>query len=252
MFGENLTGATLTDANLTDADLTGSRLTNADLDGATITGTIWSQVIWSNTICPNGLNSNKYLAGCFSTLDTEPPVADPGVPYGTPGLHGWWISPVTVYWNWTDDGTINTSECQTSASTKASGDPITLTATCTDLAGNVGTASLSLKIDNTRPVVSVTGVRNGARYVLGHVPHAGCRTTEAVSGVGTPARARVIGGRHGLGRFTATCAGAVSVAGTRQARAIRVSYTVVRRKRRAASVRHVADAADVTAAIYFR
>jgi len=230
MWNENLTAATLSDANLSGADLTGARLTNGNLDGATVTSaTIWSQVIWSNTICPNGVNSDKYLAGCFSTLDTQPPVANPEVSSGTPGRHGWWISPVTVNWFWTDNGTIVSSECQNSTSTKASGDPVTLTATCTDLAGNVGTASLKLKIDNTRPKVSVTGVRKGAKYVLGRVPRAGCRTTEMVSGVATRARVRISGGLHGVGRFTAICSGAVSVAGTTQVHAVRVTYTVVRR-----------------------
>ncbi|HTZ93442.1 MAG TPA: pentapeptide repeat-containing protein [Streptosporangiaceae bacterium] len=244
MWNEDLTGASLTDANLSGADLTGARLTNGNLDGATYTSaTIWSQVLWSNTICPNGLNSNKYLAGCFSVLDTQPPVAHPGVPYGTPGLKGWWISPVTVYWFWTDNGTIVSSQCQNSTSTNASGDPVTLTASCTDLAGNVGTASVNLKIDNTRPRVSVTGVRNGARYLLGHVPRAACRTTEAISGVATRARLRVTGGRHGLGRFTATCSGAVSVAGTTQARPVRVTFTVVRRRRGGASAGPATDGA---------
>lgn len=232
MWNEELTGANLADANLSGADLTGARLANGDLDGATFTSaTIWSEVLWSNTICPNGLNSNKYLAGCFSALDTQPPVANPGVPYGTPGLNGWWISGVTVNWFWTDNGTIVPSECESSTSTKASGDPVTLTATCTDLAGNVGTASMALKIDNTRPRVTVTGVRKAAQYLRGHVPKAGCRTTDAVSGVSMRAQILVTGGRHGLGRFTATCTGAMSVAGTAQAHPVRVTYTVHRRRR---------------------
>jgi hypothetical protein len=77
-------------------------------------------------------------------------------------------------------------------------------------------------------VVQVTGVRNGVRYVLGHVPVAGCRTTESVSGVATRAHVKVTAtGSHGVGKFIATCTGAVSNAGTRQARPVQVSDTVV-------------------------
>jgi hypothetical protein len=113
--------------------------------------------------------------------------------------------------------------------TSGSGNPVRLHASCTNLAGIVGQAGYMAKVDLTRPVVRVTGVRNGARYVLGHVPRAGCRTTESVSGVAKPALLRITTtASHGVGKFTATCAGAVSVAGTLQARPVRVSYTVIR------------------------
>jgi hypothetical protein len=86
-----------------------------------------------------------------------------------------------------------------------------------------------VKVDLTRPVVKVTGVRNGGRYRRGHVPLAGCRSTDAVSGIGRRATLKVTTTRsHGLSTFTATCTGAVSKAGTRQLRPVRVRYTVVR------------------------
>lgn len=90
-------------------------------------------------------------------------------------------------------------------------------------------ASVTLKIDQTRPRVTVTGVRNHHTYRKGHVPIAGCRTTETISGVATPAKRKVTTtGKHGLGTFTVTCSGAVSIAGTRQARPQRITYTVIR------------------------
>jgi hypothetical protein len=134
---------------------------------------------------------------------------------------------VTVAWHWTDDGEINPAACTTSSTSSGNG-KLTLTASCTDMAGNVGKASYKVDVDTTRPAVSVTGVTSRARYVYGQVPAAGCTTTDAVSGVSVRATPKVTTtGKNGVGSFTATCAGAVSVAGYAQASPVRVSYTVV-------------------------
>jgi microsomal dipeptidase-like Zn-dependent dipeptidase len=94
------------------------------------------------------------------------------------------------------------------AQQSASGDAI-------DKAGNSATAAMTgVNIDRTAPAVSVTGVTDGAVYDLGAVPAAGCSTSDALSGVATPAGVAVAGGTsHGVGIFTVTCAGASDVAG---------------------------------------
>lgn len=56
-----------------------------------------------------------------------------------------------------------------------------------DLAGNKSVAGVSARIDKSAPVVAVTGVNNGATYVVGAVPAATCSTTDALSGVATQA-----------------------------------------------------------------
>lgn len=216
-----LDGANLDSANFTDADLT-----QADLDDATNYATAtWTGVTWDYTTCPNGKDSEDYVDGCFSAPDTTPPSAAPELE-GTLGSNGWYVTPVTVVWNWTDNVAINPNACTDTSATSSSGAQ-TLTATCQDPAGNVGTASVQVKVDLTRPSVSVTGVRSGAVYAKGKVPAAGCRTTEGVSGVATAAKVRVTTtGSNGVGKFTAACSGAVSVAGTSQAAAVQVTYTV--------------------------
>ena len=222
-----LASVNLADANLTGAQFAGANLTDASLDGATVTPANFTDVTWLNTICPDGSNSNKYVAGCFSALNTSKPTASPAVTSGTVGANGWYVSPVTVTWNWTDQGPINASACTESNQTSASGDPVTLTATCTDLAGNIGTASYSVKVDATRPDVRVTGVRQGATYALGDVPQAGCRSSDAISGIATQAHLTVTTvGHHGVGKFTAACAGAVTAAGLNQGSPVSVSYVV--------------------------
>lgn len=39
-----------------------------------MTNAVTASATWSNTICPDGTNSNSYIDGCFSALDTTPPV----------------------------------------------------------------------------------------------------------------------------------------------------------------------------------
>ncbi len=99
--------------------------------------------------------------------------------------------------------------------------------TCSDQAGNSSapaTAS-NIKIDKTAPVVSVTGVSQSGVYTLPNVPVAGCTTQDALSGVATQATVSVTGGNaNGVGTFTATCSGALDVAGNPGA--VSVTYAV--------------------------
>jgi uncharacterized protein len=90
-----------------------------------------------------------------------------------------------------------------------------LSGNCTDVAGNVSApASALVRIDKTAPAVSVVGVTNGAVYVLGAVPAASCSSSDALSGVATPATLGITGGTpNHTGQFTATCSGATDKAG---------------------------------------
>jgi uncharacterized protein YjbI with pentapeptide repeats len=222
----NLTGTTLTSADLTSTNLTDANLTDANLDGAATDNTVTTGVTWLNTTCPDGSNSNDHDSGCFSPFNTTPPVAHPRLLSAGTEVNGWFNAPVTVEWSWTDAGPLNYADCTLSSTTTASG-PITLTASCTDLAGHTATDSYKLKVDTTSPVVQVTGVAAKDQYVLGKVPQAGCSTTEAISGVEKAAKVSVsTGGTHGVGPFTATCAGAVSVAGNPQPAPVQAKYTV--------------------------
>lgn len=219
----NLTGSSLSNADLTDADLQGADLTNATLTGAVVNG-----ANWDGTICPDGMTAIKHEAeNCVSPLDTTPPAAHPAAS-GTAGQHGWFTSPtVAVGWNWTDSGTINPMACTLSST--ASGNGVhTLTASCLDQAGNQGAASDQIKIDTTAPVASVTGVRTNQIYRLGSVPAAHCNSSDHVSGIQTPARLKITTtGSHGVGDFSATCSGAISVAGQHQANPGQAFYTVL-------------------------
>lgn len=224
----DLTGANLSQADLSGASLTSASLTGTNLDGATVTGTDFTGVTWSDTTCPDGSNSNAHDSGCFSALDNAPPTSTPSLETGSgeSPVNGWFNEPVTVSWGWHDDGTINPAKCTRFSTTTTNG-PVTLTASCADIAGFTATASMSLKVDATTPVVKVTGVRKGQHYVIGKVPAPGCSTAETISGVATKAAVSVAtGGSGGVGPFTATCAGAVSVAGLPQSALVWAQYTI--------------------------
>jgi hypothetical protein len=253
---------------------------------------------------PYGNTSQPALADWKT--DRIPPLFGPTVTSGTAGNNGWYRSDVTVAWNWSDpDGSgIDSTNC-TRSSTSSSEGHLTLTAPCTDLAGNSNTAGYTVNVDKTAPtisaaaisqpnangwynanvtvhftctdtvsgvascppdqvlsseglavsstaqsatdvagntsaksnvvtvaidkaapVVSVTGVTNGAAYTLGNVPTPACSTTDALSGVATPASLQITcGTSNGVGSFTATCSGALDKAGN-AAPAASATYTV--------------------------
>lgn len=77
-----------------------------------------------------------------------------------------------------------------------------------------GVAYLAVPVDNAPPVVTVTGVAEGATYLLGQVPAAACSTIDPLSGVAAEATLSVTGGdANNVGQFTATCSGAVDKVG---------------------------------------
>jgi hypothetical protein len=144
-------------AALDQTDLQGANLTGANLAGAT----------WTDVTCPDGTNSDASSPQvCAAHL--APPVAKPAVVSGTSGTHGWYVSPVTVGWNWTDsDGTIPAT-CPAASTTSGNG-TINLNVSWTDSNGTVGSATATVRVDTTRPVVTLAGPRDAAIYTAGHV-----------------------------------------------------------------------------------
>ena len=88
-------------------------------------------------------------------------------------------------------------------------------------------AYFAIARDTVPPLVFVTGVTEGATYLLGTVPVAGCTTTDDAAGVKTPATLQITGGdANGVGSITATCTGAVDKVGN-VAADVSVHYVVV-------------------------
>jgi len=131
--------------------------------------------------------------------------------------NGWNNAPVAV--NFTcGDALSGIQTCTPSSSLNGDGAGQSATGTALDNADNSASATVSgINIDLTAPVVSVTGVTQGATYTVGSVPPAGCNTTDALSGVATNATVTLSGGQTvgggTVGLITANCSGATDKAG---------------------------------------
>lgn len=88
----------------------------------------------------------------YSCTDTTGPTARPWH-FDRANEHGWNSEAVTIRWRWTDaDLGIDPDECDLATHVAAAG-VSTVSASCADLAGNVGTASYTVRVDDTPPVL---------------------------------------------------------------------------------------------------
>jgi hypothetical protein len=173
------------------------------------------------------LAGNQGSASYTVKLDTTAPTISAAAS-SSPNASGWYNGDVTVAFSCADilSGVPN---CPANQTLSGEGSAISSTAqTATDLAGNSSAPSnvVTVQIDRTAPLVSVTGVTNGASYTLGSVPTAGCSTNDPLSGVATQAAVSLSGGNpDGTGSFTVTCSGASDLAGNTAS--VSVSYEVL-------------------------
>jgi len=120
--------------------------------------------------------------------DSAAPTASPSQSPAANGA-GWNMTDVTVNWNWTDNpggSGIDTANCTVSSTSTGEGVARVLSATCKDLAGNMGYASYTVKVDKTKPTLSPTvspnpvmlnspaAVESGAADSLSGLAVAGC------------------------------------------------------------------------------
>jgi Glycine rich protein len=155
----------------------------------------------TNATLTAGVRSGDGLITITYTPDTTAPTASPAVTSGTPGANGWYLSDVTVSWNWSDNAGgfgIDPNNC-TSSSTSSGEGTLELTASCKDLAGNQGSASSTVKVDTTRPTISAaaTSQPNTAGWyntpvtvhfncsdALSGIPDGACPTDQILSAEG--------------------------------------------------------------------
>jgi uncharacterized protein YjbI with pentapeptide repeats len=233
LSGANLSSADVTYANLSFADLSNADLhyadlSYADLTGADLTGASTVRVRWTGATCPDSYLAEQHAYGsCVEPLlDTTPPTDAPVVT-STAGTGGWYTSDVSVTWNWSDAGSgIDPAYCTQVSGSSGEGSGVVVASSCQDLAGNSASDAIAFQIDKRAPTVTVSGVTDGAQYVLGSVPVVGCSTTDSTSMVATAASVAVAPGPNAVGTLTATCSGAVDNAGN-QASPVSVSYTVI-------------------------
>jgi hypothetical protein len=178
--------------------------------------TTWSTSSGEGTVTLNA--SCQDVAGNVATasytvkVDKTPPTAAPTALPPANGA-GWNRGNVTVNWNWTDKGGsgIEPANCTTSSTSSVEG-TITLNASCQDVAGNVGTASYTLKVDKVAPTVTYAG--NAGTYSLLAAVAITCTPADGLSGVASSTCANASGPAwsYGAGSHTLS-ATATDVAG---------------------------------------
>jgi hypothetical protein len=109
----------------------------------------------------------------------------------TPGANGngWNNVDVSVSFTCTD-ALSGVASCGPNQTLSSEGANHSATGTAVDLAGNTASTMVGgINIDKISPLVTVTGVSDGATsYTFGAVPAAGCSTTDFLSGVEPPQR----------------------------------------------------------------
>jgi hypothetical protein len=162
--------------------------------------------------CSDALGNLGTASYSVNVDKTGPDAAPSKSPAAT--SYGWNNTDVTVTWNWADPGGsgIDPAHCDTSTASTGEGAVVPVTGSCSDVAGNTGSGSTTVKVDKARPVTTVTGVTAGATYLLG-APAPWCSSTDDRSGVALEATPALSGGTSGVGTITATCSGATDKAG---------------------------------------
>jgi hypothetical protein len=170
----------------------------------------------------------------FKLDKTVPTLSLAFTPDSPDGNNGWWktLGGVPFAWTCSDatsgiDNSFDSGCPDPTLGTVTSQGTTNFADQVKDMAGNLSVAvNRDLKLDNVAPDVAVTGVSNGATYILGSVPPAGCSTTDLTSGVATYASLSVTGGNvNGVGSFTAACNGAEDNAGNTNSAF--VTYSVI-------------------------
>jgi hypothetical protein len=229
-FGENVSvPCTASDAT---SGLAGSA--TFDLGPTTIaSGAYGSQTLGPQTVYDVAGNSASTSSYPLQIDLENPTIYDDGTTDTTTGFDGtlyWYNHDVTENFSANDFGGSGLAgSCASPWTAKTSGEGKGLTVfsgTCSDNVANTNGGAYvpvgGYNVDKTAPVVSVTGVVNGATYTLGSVPTAGCSTTDALSGVQTAATLSTSGAP--VGSITATCGGALDYAGNPGSAS--VTYTV--------------------------
>ena len=104
-----------------------------------------------------------YTVNLDKTLPTANPTQSP-----TANANGWNNSDVTVTWNWRDPSLsagqaagLDPTNCPLTTTTSGEGNP-QLNGHCRDIAANRTEQNYTVLVDKTAPVVTITGVSNGA------------------------------------------------------------------------------------------
>jgi cysteine-rich repeat protein len=187
----------------------------------------WSTLsVCGDGVCQRDGRIPEGTVNCSLDCDAVPVSVTAGLEPATPdGDNGWYRSDVKIDWNIAGDPEPEVvSGCETGPFTNDGND--TKNCTVSNGVGQPVSASVSFKIDQTPPSVNVTGVTDGAQYLLGSVPAAACATTDATSGVATAAVLAAPPDHTTIGFKSVQCVGAKDHAGNSADSSV-TTYSVV-------------------------
>ena len=121
-----------------------------------------------------------------------------------PNANNWYNGPVTIHFT-CGDTLSGIASCTADKVLNTNGAGQSASGTAVDKAGNSADATVSgINIDTASPNITVNGVVNGTKYVLGTAPIPTCTATDSGSGVSTGGcNVTVAGGNaNGVGLFT--------------------------------------------------
>ncbi len=136
-----------------------------------------------NTTVTEGARSGDGVVS-ITFVDSVGPTSSPAL---SPAANaaGWNDSPVTVDWNWTDAGAgVDPANCTQHGSSAGEGAQ-QVSATCTDLAGNTSSDSVSVKVDTSDPTVTISTPVDGASYQAHQHVTVDYDCADALSGIDT-------------------------------------------------------------------
>jgi hypothetical protein len=169
----------------------------------------------------NGRISDPGGPAIIRTGDTTPPIVTGKATTKANG-NGWYAGNVRIHWTATDPGSgVATPPADTTVSEQGANVTAQSPTVCDKApTPNCGTGTVTgLKIDKTAPSLSVTGVSNGATYVLGSALP-GCAASDALSGLNGSCKGLLAGGNASkVGQF-AYAAAVTDKAGNPRAAAV--------------------------------
>jgi hypothetical protein len=168
---------------------------------------------------PNSVNitSNGYIEWFSGPVPVFQPARLPLFPNvfanvaRGPDSNGWYNAPLTISWYGTDFVQNGWLDVNPPTNVTADGQYYVQSPTLCNSEGDCGYARTFISMDQTPPVVTLTGPHEGQTYPPGQVPDITCTTTDALSGVSAEAYSWTVD--NGAGSFTAYCGGASDRAG---------------------------------------
>jgi hypothetical protein len=155
-----------------------------------------------------------------SSTDALAPTAAP-TQFPAANGAGWNSTDVTVTWNWTDNAggsAIDTANCTFNSISSGEG-TLPLGATCKDLAGNTGTATRTVKVDKTPPILNP--IVSPHPVLLNGAATATSGAADALSGLASQSCGAVV--TTSVGTKSVTCTATDNAGNTNSAA---VNYTV--------------------------